>query len=165
MPDAIGTSLALSESTSFSEAGRQKVDFLVLPRLIALAVMMAALLLLWKATLLILEEAGHAISFAATKHPASPVLVEVVAPSSLDLPRTGRIEIRPLLKAGRDRVKTKLDLLYECAYAIETCTATEFARREVQLRPDSSLASMDLANALAELSGEASRWAGSNRGR
>jgi hypothetical protein len=32
----------------------------------------------------------------------------------------------------------------------ETEKAKEFARREVQLRPDSSLASMDLANALAE---------------
>jgi hypothetical protein len=83
----------------------------------------------YRATLLLLEEAGHAISFAATNHPASPVLVEVVAPSSLELPRAGRVEIRPLQKAGRDRVKTKLDLLYECAYAIETCTAAEFARR------------------------------------
>jgi hypothetical protein len=83
----------------------------------------------FRATLALLEEAGHAISFAATQHPASPVLVEVVARSSLDLPRAGRVDLRPLARAGRDRVKSKLDLLYECAYAIETCSAAEFARR------------------------------------
>lgn len=83
----------------------------------------------FRAKLLILEDAGHAISFAATKHPAHPVLVEVIARASLELPRAGRVDLRPLAKAGRDRVKTKLDLLYETAYAIETCSAAEFARR------------------------------------
>ncbi|MEZ0228677.1 MAG: DUF2617 family protein [Planctomycetota bacterium] len=83
----------------------------------------------FKAQLMLLEDAGHAISFAATKHPASPVLLEVVTTSALELPRAGRVDLRPLAKAGRDRVKTKLDLLYECAYAIETCSAAEFARR------------------------------------
>jgi hypothetical protein len=87
----------------------------------------------FRATLVLLEEAGHAISFAATKHPASPVLVEVVARTSVELPRAGRVDLRPLAKAGRDRVKTKLDLLYECAYAIETCSAAEFARRHAKV--------------------------------
>jgi hypothetical protein len=83
----------------------------------------------FRARLILLEEAGHAVSFAASKHPASPVLVEVVARSAIELPRAGRVELRALAKAGRDRVKTKQDLLYECAYAIETCSAAEFARR------------------------------------
>ncbi len=90
----------------------------------------------FRVTLSLLEDAGHAISFAAEPpadrergHAASAVLVEVVAPSTLELPRAGRVDLRPLAKAGRDRVKTKLDLLYECAYAIETCSAAEFARR------------------------------------
>lgn len=83
----------------------------------------------WTARLMLLDEAGHAISFTATKHPATPVLLEVVTRSELELPRGGRVDLRPLAKAGRDRVKSKLDLLYECAYAIETCSAAEFARR------------------------------------
>jgi hypothetical protein len=88
---------------------------------------------LFRATLTLLEEAGHALSFAATSHPASPVLVEVVARSSLELPRAGCVDLRPLARAARDRVKAKLDLLYECAYAIETCSAAEFARRHEKI--------------------------------
>ncbi len=101
---------------------------------------------LFRATLVLLEEAGHAITFAATQHPASPVLVEVVARSPLELPRAGRVDLRPFARAGRDRIKSKLDLLYECAYAIETCSAAEFARRHekvLQAEPEGARVLLD----------------------
>jgi hypothetical protein len=77
---------------------------------------------------MLLEDVGHAISFAATGTPPA-VLVEVVAASSIELPRAGRIELRPLVRPGRNRVKAKSDLLYECSFAVETCSGPEFARR------------------------------------
>lgn len=117
----------------------------------------------FRASLMLLEETGHAISFgvappeprpesseskprtepkpearksaprAEPRAKVYPVLVEVVARNSLELPRAGRVDLRPLAKAGRDRVKTKLELLYECAYAIETCSAAEFLRRHEKI--------------------------------
>jgi hypothetical protein len=83
----------------------------------------------WRAKLMLLEQAGHAISFGAPDLPQAPVLVEVVAASAVELPRAGRIDLRPLARVARDRVKSKGDLLYECSYAVEVCSASEFARR------------------------------------
>jgi hypothetical protein len=82
----------------------------------------------FRATLALLAPGGHAITFASTAE-AAPVVVEVLAPAELELPRAGRIELRPLARAGRERVRAKADLLYESSFAVETCAAPEFARR------------------------------------
>jgi hypothetical protein len=84
----------------------------------------------WKARVLLLERTGHAVSFASS---AGEVLLEIVALSGVELPSGGRVDVRPLSRVARDRVKVKGDLLYACSYAVETSAPDEFARRHAKI--------------------------------
>lgn len=83
----------------------------------------------FRARLVLLEGGGHAISFQS----GDSVLVEALIPATLELPRTGRVELRPLGRGGRDKVKARGAVLYEGSFALETCAASEFARRHEKI--------------------------------
>lgn len=79
----------------------------------------------FRARLVLLERSGHSVAFTA----GDAALVEAVIPAALEVPRTGRVELRSLGRGARERVKARGPVLYESAFALETCAATEFARR------------------------------------
>jgi hypothetical protein len=84
----------------------------------------------WRARIALLDGTGHAVSFTTG---AGAVLVELLGVAGLDLPRAGRVDLRPFSRVARDRVKLRGDLLYECAYAVESCAGDEFARRHARI--------------------------------
>jgi hypothetical protein len=92
------------------------------------------------ARLSLLEPAGHALSFAATRKKddggsrrEGSILVEAVVSSGLELPRAGRVELRPLARTGREKVRARGGVVYECSFALETCAPSEFARRHEKI--------------------------------